>query len=59
LALGRQFAVPEEVDHFLKGGMLGEVGNIIAEVDELPFSAVYIADAGCGGDDIAETRGFG
>jgi hypothetical protein len=39
--------------------MLGQIGNVIAKVDELPFRAVYIADTGCGGDDIAETRGCG
>src|SRR5579864_2250683 len=56
---GGQFAVPEQIDHFLEGGVLCQVRDVIAEVAQLSFGAIDIADSGCGCDHVAQAGGLG
>ena len=41
----RQLAIPQQVASFLKGGMIGEVVNIVAAICQNAAIAVDVADA--------------
>src|SRR5215207_3217176 len=60
LGRGRQLQVVQEVDGLLEGGVLGQVGDVVAGVEELALPAVDVRDPGLGGDHALEslTRSF-
>src|ERR671910_701663 len=55
LGRGRQLQVVEQVDGLLEGGMGGQVGDVVAGVEELALPAVDVGDPGLGGDHALES----
>ncbi len=44
--------MPQQVDHFFKTGVFGQVFDLIASVDQLAFGAVHFAEFGLADDDV-------
>jgi isocitrate dehydrogenase (NAD+) len=52
---GRQLQVVQQVDGLFEGGVLGQVGDVVAGVEELALAAVDVGDPGLGGDHALES----
>ena len=59
LGLGRELALPEQVGHLLERGVLGQVADVVAAVDELALLAVDGRELGVEGGHAFEAAGLG
>ncbi len=52
---GGEFAVPEQVDHLFEGSIFGQIGDVIAAVDQPPDVSLDTAEPGVGNYDPFQT----